>query len=141
MEDVPDAADDLHLDLLQLVPLHPLLRLHDLLRGGADLVPEGRSLVLVGCVVQLLQLVFDGLPLLEAVQALLDRLYADKSLCDIRDLVRVEREPKEVEFTNTIPGQCLRRCRYNVIMMLSKWTFFANFGTITTLPLLLYSNL
>ena len=71
LEDVPDAADDLHLDLLQLVPLHPLLRRLDLLRGGADLVPDCRTLVLVGCLVQLLQLVFDGLPLLEAVQAFL----------------------------------------------------------------------
>ena len=73
MEDVPDAADDLHLDLLQLVPLHPLLRRLDLLRGGADLVPDCRSLVLVDCIVLLLQLVFDGIPLLEAMQTFLDR--------------------------------------------------------------------
>ena len=93
MEDVPDAADDLHLDLLQLVPLHPLLRRQDLLRGGADLVPEGRSLVFVDCIVQLLQLVFDGLPFLVAVQAFHDCLYAEKRVCDIiSDLVRVENE-------------------------------------------------
>ena len=101
MEDVPDAADDLHLDLLQLVPLHPLLRRLDLLRGGADLFPDCKSLVLVSWVVQLLQLVFDGLPLLEAIKALLDRLYAEKRLRDVGNPVQVEREPEEVESANT----------------------------------------
>ena len=96
MDDVADAADDLHLAPLLVVVLDPPLRLTDILGCGANLLPDLVGFVFVVRVPQLPQLLLDGFLLLVASQAFLDRLYAKECLCDERDVVEIEGEPKKV---------------------------------------------